>query len=83
MKTPYRFGIHWINRYSQSEKKLRVLRVLYANGLNSLVKGWFSAALSVSFVEKLFGWERGFAEWRVTILGIQLHWQRHFGGWIT
>jgi hypothetical protein len=79
MSVPYRIGFKWVGRYSSGERKLRVLRLLYAKPVNAPI--WYSAALSVNIVAHAFGLEREWESIRVTFLGIQLHYQRSFGGW--
>lgn len=81
-EVPYRFVMRWIGTWAPDEKKARLFRILHAN-TKPHGKGWFSEELSVNIVARFIGFERGVSEWRISLLGLQLHWHRSYGGWFV
>lgn len=69
-----------VMRYDPTQKKLRLFRFLWRHGTPGLPGGGYSAKLSVSLVPRIFGWARGWHEWRITLAGVQLHHLKAFGG---
>lgn len=68
-------------RYDTTQHKLRLFRFLWQRG--QVGKGGYSAKLSISFVAHAFGWTREYFGWRLTIMGLQLHCLRAYGGTIV
>lgn len=86
IEVPYRFGIKTIFRRSTYERKIRLLKVVWSNGLSGIAPGWKCYGLSVNLVPHLWRLERamrGIVDHRVTILGVQFHIQTCQGGWIV
>lgn len=69
-------------RYDPRQHKLRLFRLLWTRGTVGDGRG-YSAKLSVSFVAYAFGWTREYFGWRVTVMGLQFHHLRAFGGTIV
>lgn len=69
-------------RYDPTQHKLRLFRLLWQRGKVGDGQG-YSAKLSVSFVAHAFGWTREYAGWRLTVMGLQLHHLRAYGGAIV
>lgn len=72
-----------VMRYDPTQKKLRLFRLLWGHGTPGLPGGGYSAKLSVSLVPRVFGWDRGWHEWRITLAGVRLHHLKAFGGIIA
>lgn len=68
-------------RYDPRQRKLRLFRLLWLRGRPGF--GGYSAKLSVSFVTRAFGWTREYFGWRITLMGLQLHHLRSYGGTIV
>jgi hypothetical protein len=86
IEVPYRFGIKTICRRSTCERKIRLLKVVWSNGLNGMKPGWKTYGLSVNLVPHLWRFERamrGIVDHKLTIAGVQLHFQTCQGGWIV
>lgn len=66
-------------RYDPTQRKFRLFRLLWTRGVVGDGKG-YSAKLAVSLRPKLFQFQRDFNEWRVTILGIDIHNKLSYGG---
>lgn len=60
----------------------RVCRFLWTRGKVGDGKG-YSAKFSVGLERRLIGFERGYAEWHLWLVGIRLHYQRAYGGVIV
>jgi hypothetical protein len=71
-----------VMRYDKSQRKLRLFRLLWSRGSVGDGVG-YSAKLAVSLVRKWAGWKRDTFGWRLTVLGVQLHHRRAYGGWIV
>lgn len=69
-------------RYDDRQHKLRMLRILWTRGIVGDGMG-YSAKLSISFVAYAFGWATEFLGWRLTVMGLQLHYMRAYGGIIV
>lgn len=82
-RVPYRWFVKWVGTYSQRERKVRLFRVVWSRkGGPGDGTGW-SSKLSVNLVPRLFAWKRDRFDFYVTVLGLQIHKQRHWGGWIS
>lgn len=77
--------LKWIGTWSKRESKLRIARIIWRRG--EVGKGGHSSMLSVG-IEKRF-WRRQsaalkiegwFLDWRLTICGLALHYERSYGG---
>lgn len=68
-----------IMTWSPSERKLRLVRLIWERGTVGDGKG-YSAFFSLALMPRLFLVERTFFKFRVVILGISLHWRRSYGG---
>lgn len=65
--------------WDSGQKKFRVFRFLWQRGIVGDGFG-YSAKLSFSIVAKLFSFTRGMFGWRLTVLGLQIHHLKAFGG---
>jgi hypothetical protein len=82
-RIPYRWFVKMVGTWSSYERKLRVIRIVWARkGGPGTGKGW-SSKLTFNIVLRLFAWHWDSTDCYLTILGLQIHKQRHFGGWIT
>lgn len=81
-KIPYRWYLKWIGTYSVREKKIRLLRLVWSRkgGPRNAGTGW-SAKLSLSLVPRLFAFHKDRFDLYFTLLFVQIHKQRHWGGW--
>lgn len=70
-----------VMRYDPRIRKFRIARLMWVRGVCGS-GGGYSTKLSVSLVPMLIGWSRGLHEWRMTLLGVQLHYLRSYGGLI-
>ena len=68
-----------IMTWSASDRKLRLLRLIWERGTVGDGKG-YSAFFSLALMPRLFLIERTLFKFRVVILGISLHWRRSYGG---
>jgi hypothetical protein len=90
-KTPYkplipytpagvpRLRFRWIGMYSPAERKTRLFKVIRNKGLPGL-QGGHSAFVSVSLMPGLFRWARRGSEWRLTVLGLSVHYRKSTSG---
>jgi hypothetical protein len=71
-------------RYDPHQHKLRLFRLLWTRGLVGDGKGGHSAKLAISFVAHAFGfqYDKHFG-WRITVMGLQVHHLRSYGGTIV
>lgn len=65
--------------YSPEEKKIRLLRIVKMVGKIGDGKG-FCAKWTVNLIPRIFEFKRGWNEWRMTLLGCQIHYARSYGG---
>ena len=65
--------------WSAAEHKARLFRVIWERGTVGDGKG-YSAKLAASLVLKLAEWKRYADGWRVTVIGLSLHYRRSYGG---
>lgn len=63
---------------SKPERKVRLFRLMWEQG--RMAHGGYSAKLAVSLVPTLLGVKRDANGWRATLLGIQAHMSRSYGG---
>lgn len=66
--------------WSSRERKLRLFRVLWERGKVGQAGGGYSAKCAVALVPKLWGLYCQIDEWRVTLLGLQMHYLRSYSG---
>lgn len=65
--------------FNPREAKVRLFRVMWQRGV--MMKGGYSAKLSVSLVPRLFQCgEQLDTSFRLTILGLSFHYARSYGG---
>lgn len=88
-RVPYRRFLKWVGTVSARERKVRLLRIVWSgNGgpcsthRNDSDMG-YSAKLSLNLRPRIFYWKRERFDWRLCLFGIELHGQKHYGGWIT
>lgn len=82
-RVPYRWFVRWVGTYSKLERKVRLVRVVWSRkGGPGDGTGW-SSKLSINLVPRLFAWKRERFDMRLTVCGVQIHKQRHWGGWIS
>lgn len=67
-----------VMRYERRQRKFRLFRLMWVRGTVGM--GGYSAKLAVALWPRLFHFERGWHEWRLTILGISVHMLRSRGG---
>lgn len=84
---PYKWFVKRVLTYSKRERKIRLFRIVWARngGPGSVVngiRGW-SSKLSLNLVPRLFAINHDSSDLYVTLFGIQIHKQTHFGGWIS
>lgn len=63
--------------------KVRLFRLLWQHGVVGDGSGGYSAKLSINIVPVLLGFEREYFGWRLTILGLQFHHLKAYGGIIV
>lgn len=68
--------------WSPEEKKVRICRLLWSRGVVGDGKG-YSCGLSLNLVPHLFMVRREWNSWRITFLGVGLHFQKAYGGHIV
>lgn len=68
-----------VMRYDSSQRKIRLFRVIRNVGVVGDGKG-FSQKHAFALRLKLFGFWRGLDEWRLTLLGVEYHNVKSFGG---
>lgn len=69
-------------RYDTRIQKFRIARVVWQFGRVGDGHG-YSAKISIALTPRLFRWSRQFDGWRLTVLGVDLHHQRAYGGIIV
>lgn len=60
-------------RYAPPERKLRLFRIIHGDDKTS----W---KLAVGLRPVLFRWQRDFNEWRLVLLGIDVHYRASYSG---
>lgn len=65
-------------RLSRPERKFRLFRFMWERG--QMMHGGYSAKLAVSLVPKLIEFKFDANGWRATLIGIQAHLRRNYGG---
>jgi len=85
-RIPYRWFVKWVGTYSKRERKVRLFRVVWSRkggpGVRSGGEGW-SSKLSINLVARPFAWKWERFDLYATIFCVQIHKQRHWGGWIS
>lgn len=84
-----RFGLIFkkVLRYSPSEKKYRLFRIIYNTRdlkENSFFGKWRSICFMVALLPKILFWEQGMShnqDWRLVILGVSMHLRIDAGGY--
>jgi hypothetical protein len=67
-------------RYQPTIKKFRILRFVWERGVVGDGKG-FSAKLSFAVRPKIYEWWIGeLDEWRLILLGVEIHFYKSYGG---
>lgn len=82
-RIPYRCFLKWVGRWSPRERMLRLCRLVWRRGEPGRPGGGYSAKLSLAVVPSLFRFTTEFHGWAVTLLGLRVHYQRSYGGWIV
>lgn len=72
----------WVFRRDEIQGFFRLLRVMWERGTPGKPGGGYSAKFSVALSPTLFSFiERdAITDWRITVLGIRLHYCRSYGG---
>lgn len=82
-QVPYRWFVKWVGTVSKPERKVRLIRIVWSRkGGPGDGTGW-SSKLSVNLRPRFVACSRDSHNLYVTLLGVQLHYQRHWGGWIS
>ncbi len=69
-----------LKRVMQSDgKKLRLCRLMRDVGNVGDGNG-YSEKLTLSLACRLLGWSSDWHEWRLTLLGVEVHYKRSYGG---
>lgn len=68
-----------VMRWDSTQRKLRLFRLMWRRGIVGDGKG-YSAKAAVSVTPRLFGFVRDFDGWRLTLLGVQVHHVKSWGG---
>jgi hypothetical protein len=69
----------WVLRYDPTERKFRMFRLMWVNGLVGNGIG-YSGKIAVSLLPKFFGYSVDYDGWRLTLLGISVHKHLSYGG---
>lgn len=72
----------WVFRHDEIQRHFRIVRILWERGIPGKPGGGYSAKLAVGIGPRLFSRiERdALTDWRFTIFGIRLHYNRSYGG---
>lgn len=72
----------WVFRRDEIQRFFRIARICWERGEPGKPGGGYSAKFSIALTPRIFRWiERdATTDWRVTILGIRLHYSRSYGG---
>ena len=82
-EVPYRLFVKVVITVSRRERKVRLFRIVWSRyGGPSDGSGW-SAMLSVNLRPRIVAFSRDCHDTRICLLGVEIHHQRHWGGWIT
>ena len=71
--------LKWVGTWDHVERKLRVLRLMWTRGTVGDGRG-YSAKLSLALRPALFAVRREWQSLAVTLFGVQVHYQRAYGG---
>ena len=82
-RTPYRWFANLFCRWDPEAKFLRLGRIVWARGKGPGTGKGYTAKLSLALRPKLLGFATGCHEWEATLLGLRVHYQRAYGGWIA
>jgi len=75
--------IRWIFRHDETQRHLRLFRVLWERGHVGDGKG-YSAKLAVGLTPRLIGFHRDTrTDFIVSVLGLRVHYSRSYGGIFT
>ena len=81
-RVPYRWFLKWVGRRDRHERKIRLFRLVWSRkGGPGTGVGW-SSKLTLNLAAYWLQWHRDSTDFYVTFCGIQIHKQRHWGGWI-
>lgn len=80
-RVPYRWFVKWVGTWSPQERMVRVARLVWSRGFMTM--GGYTAKVSVGLRPALFSAHSDCDGWRLTLLGVRLHYQRSYGGWLT
>lgn len=80
-RVPYQLFAKLFVRWSPRERLLRLGRIVWAKGKPG--RGGYSAKCTLALTPRAFTFCRGHGEWQVTLLGIRVHYQKAYGGWIA
>lgn len=82
-QTPYVAFVRTIGTVDRRQKKIRLASACWTRGDGPGRGNGWTASLRLNLVPRLFGFCRGIlGEWRITVLGVQLHYVRSYGGWL-
>lgn len=81
-RIPYRCFAKLFCTWDSRAKLLRIGRLVWKRGDGpGFGKGWCSK-LSLALTPRVARFDRAWHEWAVTLLGVRIHYQRSYGGWI-
>lgn len=69
--------------WDRQRLKVRLFRLLWIVGTVGDGSDGYSNKLSVAICPAILGFERGYNEWRLSVLGLQIHRVRSYGGIIV
>ena len=70
-----------VTRYDPTQRKFRLFRLLWVRGTVGDGSGGYSAKLAIALRPVLFRWQTDVAgEWRLVLLGLDIHHRRSYGG---
>lgn len=70
---------HPVFRYDPSWPKLRLFRFVWDVGTVGDGTG-YSRKVAFALRPRLFSWERSVHEWRLVLLGVEIHSRKSYGG---
>ena len=73
--------MRWKNvcTWSAHDRKLRLFRLTWERGTVGDGHG-YSSMFTLGVSPQLYGWYRGFRDYRLTLVGLVFHYKRSYGG---
>lgn len=83
-RVPYKAFAKLFCRWDGRARLLRLGRLVWAKGRPGVSGGGYTAKLSLALTPSVLRFSRGLlGEWALVVLGVRLHYQRSYGGWIV